>query len=160
MAKNQITGRVIAVSDIQTIASKDANKQGVTKRQLYMDCTRYDPYTGERGYENTPLLDFKRKGLEKLEALLAQGLKKGDIVTVSFGIQGNKWTNQDNKTQIITSIEPYDIEIVTPQGQQQSQQAQQPAQAPVQHPQGQPQGQQQASNANGLNDGNGEPLPF
>lgn len=120
MAKNQITGRVIAISELQKIASKDANKQGIDKRQLYLDCTRYDPYTGERGFENTPLLDFKRKGLEKLEELMRDGLKKGDIVTVTFGVQGTKWVNKENKTQIITNIEPYDIEVVTPKVQQEA----------------------------------------
>lgn len=116
MAKNQIIGKVIAVSDKQVITSKESGKQ-VDKRQLYIDCTRFDPYTGERGYENTPLLEFTHKGLEKLEGLISQGLKKGDVVTVTFDVQGNKWTNQEGKTQVITSIRPYDIEL-TRQGQQ------------------------------------------
>lgn len=146
MAKNQITGKVIAISDRQSIASKDASRQPIYKRQLYMDCTRYDPYTGERGYENTPLLDFKRKGLERLEALMGQGLKKGDVVTVTFSIQGNKWVNQDKKTQIITSIDVYDIELVS-----QKQQPQQPAQAPAPAP---------APELGSEVDDQGNPLPF
>ena len=114
MAKNQIIGKVIAISEKQTIAGKD--KQ-VEKRQLYLDCTRFDPYTGERGYENTPLLEFTHKGLEKLESLISQGLKKDDVVTVYFDIQGNKWNNSEGKMQIITSIRPYDIEVTRPSAQ-------------------------------------------
>ena len=150
--RNQITGRIIAVSDVQTIQSKDANKQPMVKRQLYIDCTRYDPYTGERGFENTPLLDFSNKALEKLEALLSQGLKKGDIVTISFDIQGNKRQNADGKTQIFTSIRPYDIELRPVAGQPQEQQPA-PA-APAAQPQGQQQGQ------GGYKDENGSDLPF
>lgn len=149
--RNQITGKVIAISDKQTIASKDANKQPVVKRQLFLDCTRYDPYTGERGFENTPLLEFTNKGLEKLEALMAQGLAKDDIVTISFDVQGNKWTNQEGKMQVITNIKPYDIEKKVISQQQPAEQPQNQQQAP----QGQPQGQQQ-----GHTDANGEPLPF
>ena len=138
MAKNQIIGRVIAVSDKQVITNQQTGKQ-TEKRQLYIDCTRYDSLTGEKGYENTPLLEFTHKGLEKLEELVCKGLKKGDIVTISFDVQGNKWTNADNKMQIITSIRPYDIELTRPtqnDGQQQAQQAGQQA-APAPAPAGQ-----------------------
>ena len=149
--RNQITGKLIAVSDRQTIPSKDASKQPMVKRQLYMDCTRYDPYT-------TPVLEFANKALEKLEGLMTQGLKKGDIITVSFDIQGNKWQNQDGKTQIITSIRPYDIEVRPAQGQT-AQPAQAPAPAPAPAPTAQPaQGQQQGQGA--YKDANGEDLSF
>lgn len=111
---NTLTGKIIAISDEQTIASKDASKQPMVKRQLFMDCTRFDPYTGERGYENTPLIEFSNKGLEKLEALMLQGLGKGDIVTISFDIQGVKYTDKDQKTHVFTSIRPYNIEKVQP----------------------------------------------
>ena len=95
-----------------------------------MDCTRFDPYTGERGFENTPLLEFSNKGLEKLEALMQQGLKAGDIVTISFDIQGVKYQDKDKKTQVFTSIRPYNIEKVQPRIQQPAQNA--PAAAPQQ----------------------------
>lgn len=132
MAKNQITGRVIAVSERVEIPSRDATRQLMAKRQLFIDCTRYDPYTGERGYENTPLLDFTGKSLEKLEGMVASGLKKDDVVTVTFDVQGNKWTNKEGKMQVITSIRPYDIEQVH---LRQAQNATEPVQAPTQAPQ-------------------------
>ena len=138
MATNTLTGKVIAVSPIETIASKDPNKQPMQKRSLYMDCTRYDPYTGERGYENTPLLEFGGKAMEKLNELVNNGLKKDDIVVVSFDIQGSPY-EKDGKKQVFTRVRPFDIEL-KPKPQQ-TQEA--PAPAPN-------------SAANGGND----PLPF
>ena len=107
---NTLTGKVIAVSPIETIASKDPNKQPMQKRSLYMDCTRYDPYTGERGYENTPLLEFGGKAMEKLNELVNNGLKKDDIVVVSFDIQGTPY-EKDGKKQVFTRVRPFDIEL-------------------------------------------------
>lgn len=135
---NTITGRVIAVSNIENIPSK--NEQGKTfqRRLLFMDCTRYDPYTGERGFENTPLLEFGGKGLEQLNALVDKGLKKGDIVTVTFNISGTKYKDQQGKTQVFTAVRLYAIEKRNIQGQEQQQPAPQPAPAqpaPAQAPQ-------------------------
>lgn len=107
---NTITGKVIAVSHVETIASKDSTKQPMQKRSLYMDCTRYDPYTGERGYENTPLLEFGGKALEKLNELVNNGLKKDDIVIVSFDVQGTPY-EKDGKKQVFTRVRPYDIQL-------------------------------------------------
>ena len=131
MARNQIIGKVIAISDKQSFTGKESGKT-TEKRQLFLDCTRFDPYTGERGFENTPLLEFTNKALEKLEVLMGQGLKKDDVVTVSFDIQGNKWKNAEGKTQIITSIRPYDIEITRPQTN--TTETTQQASAPVDNP--------------------------
>lgn len=106
---NQISGKVIAVSDVKTVASADSSKPAMMKRELYMDCTRYDPYTGERSqYENKPLLEFGGdKVLAKLERLQ---LKKGDVVTVSFDIQGTPY-KKDGAMKVYTAIRCYDIEV-------------------------------------------------
>ena len=130
-----IYGRVIALSDVQEIPSSDPQKSAMKKRQLYMDCTRYDSITGERiGLENKPLLDFGGdKVLEKLGAL---GLQKDDIVGVKFDIQGNQSKDKTTgKPKVFTSIRCYDCEVVRRAGQPapQPQQPQQQA-APVQQP--------------------------
>lgn len=130
-----IYGRVIALSDVQEIPSSDPQKSAMKKRQLYMDCTRYDSITGERiGLENKPLLDFGgEKVLEKLGAL---GLQKDDIVCVKFDIQGNQSKDKTTgKPKLFTSIRCYDCEVVRRAGQPapQPQQPQQQA-APVQQP--------------------------
>lgn len=110
---NQIIGKIIAIGNIETIASKDPSKQPLQKRQLYIDCTRYDAVTGERGYENTPVLEFGGKSIEKLNALVEQGLKKDDVVVISFDIQGTKY-EKDGKKQVFTRVRPYDIALHQP----------------------------------------------
>lgn len=127
---NTLTGKVIAVSPIETIASKDPNKQPMQKRSLYMDCTRYDPYTGERGYENTPLLEFGGKAMEKLNELVNNGLKKDDIVVVSFDVQGTPY-EKDGKKQVFTRVRPFDIELKPKPQQTQESPAPAPTPAPA-----------------------------
>ena len=112
MARNELVGRVIAVSNITEVPSKEAGKPAIKKRELYMDCTMYDPYTGERSqYENKPLLEF---GGDKLvEKLGALELKEGDVVKVSFFIQGTPYKDQQTgKTKVYTAIRTTDIEVV------------------------------------------------
>lgn len=123
MAKLQITGRVIALSQVQEIPSREAGKPAMKKRELYLDMTMYDPYTGERSdRENKPLLEFGGdKVLEKLGAL---NLQKDDVVTVSFAIQGTPYKDQQTgKMKVFTAIRCYDIEVVRRAGQQAVQQA-------------------------------------
>ena len=122
---NQISGRVIAVSQVQTVATTDASKPPLKKREIYIDCTRYDPYTGERSqYENKPLLEFAGdKTLEKVSPVLDQ-LQKNDIVTISFELVGRQYKGQDGKTKFSTGIRCYDIAITRKAGQQVAQTAQ------------------------------------
>lgn len=111
MARNELVGRVIAVSNVTEVPSKEAGKPAIKKRELYMDCTTYDPYTGERSqYENKPLLEF---GGDKLvEKLGALDLKEGDVVKVSFFIQGTPYKDKDGKTKVFTGIRTTDIEVI------------------------------------------------
>lgn len=121
---NQISGRVIAVSGVQTVASADPNKAPLQKRSVYIDCTRYDPYTGERSqYENKPVLEFSgERVLEKVNQKL-DTIKKGDVVTISFDIQGVSYQDKaTGKTKNFTGIRAYDIEVRRTEGQQQAQQ--------------------------------------
>lgn len=49
---NQITGRIIGISQIIQIPSKNGGSPFL-KREFLLDATTYDPYTGERSeYEN------------------------------------------------------------------------------------------------------------
>lgn len=133
MAKNEIAGRVIALSDVKEVASSDKSKAPIKKRELYMDCTRYDPYGNRSEFENKPLLEFGgEKVLAKLEQLNPQ---KDDIVVVYFDIQGTPYKDkQTGKTRVFTSIRPYDIEIRRRADGTVPQQAQQAAQSQVQQP--------------------------
>lgn len=145
---NQVAGRVIAVSKVQTVASADPNKAPLKKREIYIDCTRYDPYTGERSqYENKPLLEFAgEKTLMKVDPVL-DSLAKDDIVTISFELVGRSFKGKDGKTVFTTGIRCYDIQVTRKAAQGAAQTAQP---APVPEPQPQPQ------NDGDKNDG----LPF
>lgn len=130
---NQISGRVIAVSKVQTVASADPSKAPLKKREIYIDCTRYDPYTGERSqYENKPLLEFvSDKTLEKVNPVL-DSIQKDDIVTISFDLQGRQYKGKDGKTQFTTGIRCYDIVVTRRAGQAVAQSVQAAPQAAAQ----------------------------
>ena len=156
MAKLQITGRVIALSPVQEIPSREAGKPAMKKRELYLDMTMYDPYTGERSdRENKPLLEFG--GDKVIEKLAALNLQKDDIVNVSFAIQGTPYKEQQTgKTKVFTAIRCYDIELVRKAGQHGAQTAQ-PASQPQPAPAPEPTPQPTTQNDNGSKE---EPLPF
>lgn len=135
---NQINGRVIGVSQLQTIASSDPQKQPMQKREIYIDCTRYDPYTGERSeFENKPLLEFVGKALEKVNPVL-DTIAKGDVVSISFDLQGIPYTEKGtNKPKVMTKVRCYDIAVIRKANGQ-------PVQAPAPAPQPEPAPQAQS----------------
>ena len=107
-----IYGRVIALSQVEEIPSKEQGKPSMKKQKLYIDCTRYDSITGLRDEkENKPLLEFG--GDKLIEKVAALDLKKGDVVGVRFAIQGNPYKDEKTgKNNVFTSIRCYDIEII------------------------------------------------
>ena len=132
---NQITGKILYIYPTQQITTKEGKP--FFRRSLVLDMTRFDPYTGERGFENTPMLDFAGDQCQELDKYTV-----GQIVTVSFDVQGSRYTNADGKEQIYTRIRPYRIELRKLRSEQQAAtqqapqlQASQPQapQQPVQH---------------------------
>lgn len=126
-----LIGKVVAVNQPETVASKSDATKTFTRRQVYLDCSRYDSITGERLQENYPLLEFGGKGLEQLNALCQSGLAKGDLVAVDFAVQGTTYKDAQGNTKNYTGIRPYAIERYVPKSQQ-PQQPQQSAQQPQQ----------------------------
>lgn len=122
---NQLTGKILYVYPTQQLPSKDGSKT-ILKRGIVIDCTRFDPYTGERnGFENTPMLEFIGDRCTELDKY-----QVGQIVTISFDVQGTRYRNKDGVEQIFTRLQPYRIE---PRQVQQATPVQQPApQQPVQ----------------------------
>lgn len=126
---NQLTGKILYIYPPQQIPTKDGTKT-IVKRGIVIDCTRFDPYTGERGFENTPMLEFIGDRCAELDKY-----QVGQVVTISFDVQGTRYRNKDGVEQIFTRVQPYRIEP------RQTQQA-----APVQQPAPQPTYQQQPQN--------------
>lgn len=126
---NQLTGKILYIYPSQQIPTKDGTKT-IVKRGIVIDCTRFDPYTGERGFENTPMLEFIGDRCAELDKY-----QVGQVVTISFDVQGTRYRNKDGVEQIFTRVQPYRIEP------RQTQQA-----APVRQPTPQPTYQQQPQN--------------
>ena len=102
---NQITGRIIEIGQTVQIPSKNGGSS-FTKREFILDATTYDPYTGERSeYENIIPLEFSGDKCTELDRF-----NQGDVVTVSFVLQGRSWTNQDGEFKRMVSIRCYKIE--------------------------------------------------
>ena len=123
---NQLTGKILYIYPSQQIPSKDGSKT-IVKRGIVIDCTRFDPYTGERGFENTPMLEFIGDRCAELDKYQA-----GQVVTISFDVQGTRYRNKDGVEQIFTRVQPYRIEARQVQSTQQTAPVQQPVQQP--HP--------------------------
>lgn len=133
---NQITGKILYIYPTQQIMTKDGKP--FQRRSLVLDITRFDPYTGERGVENTPMLDFAGDQCQELDKYTI-----GQIVTVSFDVQGSRYRNADGKEQIFTRLRPYRIELRRLRAEQP---AQQPVpQQPVQQAPAYPQAPQQSA---------------
>lgn len=138
MAVNTKSGVVLAVGQPQQITSKSGKT--FTKRSLYLDCTPHDGITGERSqYENKLLFEF----MENKTSLL-DNIKVGQVVTVSFDLQGTEITGQDGQPKHFIHVRPFGIEV---RQMQQPQAPQQPAPqggyVPQPAPQYQPQPQAQ-----------------
>lgn len=127
---NQVTGRILSISNTVQIQSTKSGST-FTKREFLLDATTYDPYTKERSeYENILPLELSGDKCTELDRF-----KTGDVVTVSFVLQGRSWSTQDGELKRMVSIRCYKIEARG--GVSQS-----PQNAPVQQPAPQPTYQQ------------------
>lgn len=127
---NQVTRRILSISNTVQIQSTKSGST-FTKREFLLDATTYDPYTKERSeYENILPLEFSGDKCTELDRF-----KTGDVVTVSFVLQGRSWSTQDGELKRMVSIRCYKIEARG--GVSQS-----PQNAPVQQPAPQPTYQQ------------------
>lgn len=150
MAANTKSGIVLEVGQQEQITSK--NGKTYTKRALYIDCTPHDYLTGERSqYENKIQFEFMESKTSLLDNIIP-----GQVVTVSFDLQGTEMTGQDGQVKRFVHVRPFGIEVRQPVQQAPQQYAQQPTQ------QYQPQPQEQQFQAQ--TDESGEPmkndLPF
>lgn len=95
---NQVTGRLVYIGQPQEIPSKSGGNPFV-KREFILDATTHDPYTGERSqYENILPLEVSGDKCAELDQF-----RTGDVITVSFALQGREWTNQDGQVKRMVS---------------------------------------------------------
>lgn len=125
---NTITGRIRKITPTKTITSQTTGNT-FYKREVILDASRFDPYTGQKKFDNWPMLEFG--GEEAYRQL--DGYNEGELVTISFDLNGREYTDkQTGEVRYFTSVRGYKIERA---GQQQP--PQQPtAQAPTPQPQG------------------------
>lgn len=110
---NQITGRLIEIGQTVQIPSKNGGNPFL-KREFLLDATTHDPYTGERNqYENILPLELAGDKCSELD-----NYRVGDVLTVSFALQGRSWTNQDGELKRMASIRCYKLEERRPAVQQ------------------------------------------
>ena len=106
---NQVTGRMLAIGQTVQIPSKTGGDPFL-KREFLLDATTYDPYTGERSqYENVLPLEVSGDKCAELDQF-----RIGDVITVSFTLQGREWKNQDGQVKRMVSIRCYKLEARRP----------------------------------------------
>jgi len=156
----QITGKLELVGE--TIARTPKNGgQPFYRREFVLDCTRYNPDTGEP-WENHPKFELGGNNC----ALIDQ-FEIGQKVTVDFSLKGAKYPDQQTgEIKYFTTINAFKIVLAQ---QQQQQNGYQPGtaptnQQPAQQPQYAPQPAQQPFppqvDENGMPVDNPDDLPF
>lgn len=76
------------------------------KREFVLDATPYDPYTGELS-EHANILPLELVG-ERCADL--DRFREGELITVSFALQGRSWRNQDGEEKRMVSVRCYRLE--------------------------------------------------
>lgn len=101
---NQITGRLAAIGQTETITGK--NGKTFQKRSFLLDARTFDPYTGQPSeYENMLPLELTAERCADLDRF-----RTDDTVTVSFALQGRMWQGTDGKVHRLTAVRCYRIE--------------------------------------------------
>ena len=116
MAVNTKSGVVLAIGQPQQITSKGGKT--FTKRSILLDCTTFDPYTGERSqFENKILFEFMENKVSLLD-----NVQVGQVAKVSFDLQGSEITDELGQKKYFTHVRPFGIEVRQVRQQQTSQQ--------------------------------------
>ena len=124
-----MTGRVLLIGNVEEIPSKSGGEP-FRKRVVVLNCTHSN--FGEM-YENYPSFEFSGKHVDD-----PAGFAVGEIVTISFALQGTKYQKSANDpVKYFNTISGYKIEKYQRGGQTQ-QQAPQSQQQGAQSPASQP----------------------
>lgn len=118
---NQITGTVLLVGRTESIPTN--NGQPFYKRELVLDASRYDQFSG-RKFENYPKFEFVGNNCAMLDQFPV-----GSIVTVSFVLSGRK-VEKNGEVSFFTNVTGYKIEPYVRNGMPVNQGAQAVSPAP------------------------------
>lgn len=120
MSAFQISGIIQKIGDTESIPYRD---RVFKKREVVLDCSYRNQFTGQIERPNYPKFEFTGNHVEDLE-----GFQIGDIVTLSFSLNGSRF-EKDGNVRYFTNIQGFKIEkYQTPynnrkQGEKQSAQA-------------------------------------
>lgn len=127
---NTMTGRVLLIGNVEEIPSKSGGEP-FRKRVVVLNCTHSN--YGDV-YENYPSFEFSGKHVDDPAAFAV-----GDIVTISFALQGTKYQKSANDpVKYFNTISGYKIEKYQRGGQTQQQAPPPPQSQGVQSPAPQP----------------------
>lgn len=123
---NQVIGSIVSIGQTQSLIAKSGNT--FQKRDLVISVRRFDPHTGEpvTDWENTPKLSFMGEKCGELDRF-----QVGQVVIISFDLQGRQYQNANGETDIITEARPYKIELYGQRSAQRPAVQPSPASAPV-----------------------------
>ena len=111
----QITGKLELVGETTARTPKNGG-QPFYRREFVLDCTRYNPDTGEP-WENHPKFELSGN-----KCSLIEQFQIGQKLTVDFSLKGAKYPDQQTgEIKYFTSINAFRIALAEQQGQQQSQ---------------------------------------
>lgn len=101
---NAIIGKIEKIGDIVSIPYSDGTKT-FERRDLILDCSTYDRYTGDLRY-NYPSFDFCGSKVNELD-----NFSVGEFVEVSFVLAGVKYNDKHTgEVKYFTKIQAYKIE--------------------------------------------------
>lgn len=104
---NQLIGRVKKITPPVTIPTKSGTP--FVKRELVLDCTRCDSFTGEPGRTNILCVTFTQGNCELLNQF-----SPGDLITVDFVAEGYEYTAQTGEVRYLTSLRGYRAALFRP----------------------------------------------
>lgn len=116
----QISGIIAHIGNTEEIPYRD---KVFRKRELVLDCSKRNQFTGQVEFPNFPKFEFTSNHVDDLN-----NYKIGDIVTVSFDLSGRR-SEKDGQVSYFTNIQGFKIEYYQQGRYNQQQGANQPTQA-------------------------------
>lgn len=97
----QINGIIQHIGNTESIPYQD---KVFKKRELVLDCSYRNQFTGQIERANYPKFEFTGNHADDLD-----GFNMGDIVTVSFSLNGSR-SEKDGQVRYFTNVQGYKIE--------------------------------------------------